>query len=110
MSFLDPSRDALAPVVAASSEAADAVASPPANLGLLRELMSTWTHWPEKRREVIHSQIQTAAWIAKTGELRRQGKLDRIRRREVGPPRRIVLSPRLVIRRSCGLHAEVATA
>lgn len=31
--------------------------------------------------------------------------LDRIRRREVGPPRRITLPPRLVIRRSCGAHA-----
>lgn len=30
--------------------------------------------------------------------------LDRIRRREVGPPRRVVLAPHLVIRRSCGDH------
>jgi LacI family transcriptional regulator len=30
--------------------------------------------------------------------------LDRIRRREVGPARRVVLAPRLVVRRSCGEH------
>jgi LacI family transcriptional regulator len=30
--------------------------------------------------------------------------LDRIRRREVGPPRRIVLAPRLIVRHSCGTH------
>jgi LacI family transcriptional regulator len=36
--------------------------------------------------------------------------LDRIRRREVGPPRRVVLAPRLVVRHSCGDHAEHLSA
>src|SRR4051812_28040852 len=85
MSYFDPSCDALAPADSDASELANTAMPPPANLGLLRELMATWTHWPEKRREVIYSQILTSAVIVKTGELRRKGSLERIRRRDVSP-------------------------
>jgi LacI family transcriptional regulator len=36
--------------------------------------------------------------------------LDRVRRREAGPPRRIVLAPLLVVRRSCGDHSTRSVA